>query len=59
MPSEFKRKQVDETLVGLIFAVFSLAVIFSWPFMGYVIKRVGRRNSMIYKSYLLGLGLRS
>jgi MFS family permease len=57
MPSEFKRKQVDETLVGLIFAVFSLAVIFGSPLMGYVIKRVGRRNPMIYGSYLLGASL--
>lgn len=57
MPSEFKRKQVDDTLVGLIFAVFSLAVIFGSPVMGYVIQRVGRRNPMIYGSYLLGASL--
>ena len=57
MPSEFQRKQVDETLVGFIFAIFSMPVIFGSPLMGSLIQRVGRRNPMIYGSYLLGISL--
>jgi MFS family permease len=37
LPSEFDRRNIDEVIVGLIFAVFSLAVIFGSPIMGYII----------------------
>ena len=54
MPIEIVKKEVDESVMGMIIGVFSLALILMAPFMGWIIERVGRRNPIIYGSFLLG-----
>jgi MFS family permease len=54
MPIEIVKKEVDESVMGMIIGVFSLALILMAPFMGWIIERVGRRYPIIYGSFLLG-----
>ncbi len=50
-------REIDEVVIGIIFAVFSVVVIFGSPCMGYVIKRVGRRKPIIFGCYCVALSL--
>lgn len=55
MPIEIVKKGVDESVMGWIIGVFSLALILMAPVMGWIIERVGRRNPIIFGSFLLGV----
>jgi MFS family permease len=56
MPVVCIQKGVDEVMIGSIFAVFSISVIFGSPCMGFVIQRVGRRIPIIGGCYVLAIG---
>jgi len=43
LPFEFEKKGINQSMIGYIFAIYSLAVIFSSPFIGKMISRYGRR----------------
>ncbi len=55
MPIEIVKKGVDESVVGWIIGVYSLASIIVAPVMSWIIQRVGRRNPIIFGSFLLGI----
>ena len=55
MPIEIVKKGVDESVVGWIIGVYSLASIIVAPVMSWIIQRVGRRNPIIFGSFLLGV----
>ncbi len=57
MPVVLVEREIDEVVIGIIFAVFSVVVIFGSPCMGYVIKRVGRRKPIIFGCYCVALSL--
>ncbi len=43
LPFEFEKKSIDQSLVGYIFSIYSVAVIISSPLIGKMIKNRGRR----------------
>ena len=44
LPIEFERKGVPEAYVGMIFAIFSIGIIFCSPVVGKVYNRIGHKN---------------
>ena len=55
LPFEFERKGVDSSLMGYIFAIYSLAVILVSPMIGKLIKKFGRRNLITFGIFLMGI----
>lgn len=54
LPFEFERKGVDLTLMGYIFSIYSVAVIFCSPLIGKLISKMGRRNLIMFGVFLMG-----
>ena len=50
LPLEFERKGIEGAYVGLVFALYSVAVIFVSPLVGKVVDSLGHKN-------LLSLGI--
>ena len=44
LPLEFKEKGISGEMIGLMFAIYSIAVIICSPFVGNTIKYVGNTN---------------
>ena len=55
LPFEFARKGVDLTLMGYIFSIYSVAVIFCSPIIGKLISVLGRRNLIMFGVFLMGI----
>lgn len=54
LPFEFKKKGIDQTWIGYIFAIYSIAVILCSPVVGSMIAVLGRRNLIIAGLLLMG-----
>ena len=54
LPFEFKKKGIDQGWIGYIFAIYSLAVIFCSPLVGYLMNWIGRRNVIVSGMVLMG-----
>ena len=57
LPFEFERKLLDSSLMGYVFAIYSVAVILFSPLIGMFIARFGRRNIINFGVILMGLSL--
>jgi len=55
MPAEFKRLNIDQFWIGLLFAIYSMATIFLGPFMDKLYPIIGRRKPIIIGNLLLGV----
>jgi MFS family permease len=55
MPIEIVKAGVDESVMGWIIGVYSLALITVSPFMNFIIDRVGRRYPIIFGTLMLGI----
>jgi MFS family permease len=55
LPFEFEKKSISQSLIGYIFAVYSLAVIVSSPIIGYLIAHIGRRPLIRLGVLLMGV----
>ncbi len=55
LPLEFDRKGISTTMVGFIFAIYSLAIILSSPFVGAAIHRFG--TNKLINGGLFSMGL--
>ena len=54
LPFEFDKKNISQSLIGYIFAIYSLAVIVSSPILGYLIAHIGRRPLIRLGVFLMG-----
>ena len=54
LPFEFKAKEIDQTWIGYIFAIYSVAVVMCSPMVGKMIAILGRRNLIVFGMLLMG-----
>jgi DHA1 family multidrug resistance protein-like MFS transporter len=54
LPFEFKAKDIDQTWIGYIFAIYSVAVVMCSPMVGKMIAILGRRNLIVFGMLLMG-----
>jgi DHA1 family multidrug resistance protein-like MFS transporter len=54
LPFEFKRKEIDQSWIGYIFSIYSVAVIFCSPLVGKMMPIFGRRNLVVFGMFLMG-----
>lgn len=54
LPFEFKRKEIDQSWIGYIFSIYSVAVIFCSPLVGRMMPIFGRRNLVTFGMFLMG-----
>jgi MFS family permease len=54
LPFEFQRKGIDETWMGYIFSIYSVAVILCSPMVGKMIGYLGRRNLIVFGMTMMG-----
>ena len=54
LPFEFKKKEIDQTWIGYIFAIYSVAVVMCSPLVGKMIAILGRRNLIVFGMLLMG-----
>jgi len=54
LPFEFKQKGIDQTWIGYIFSIYSVAVIICSPIVGKMISIIGRRNLIVFGVCLMG-----
>lgn len=55
LPFEFEKKNINQSFIGYIFAIYSVAVIFSSPFIGKLISKKGRRPIILLGVSLMGI----
>ena len=55
LPFQFEQKGLSQSLIGYIFAVYSIAVIFCSPLVGMVIPKIGRRNLIQIGTLMQGI----
>ena len=55
LPFEFERKSIDQTWIGYIFSMYSLAVIVTSPMVGTMMSIMGRRTLIISGLLLMGI----
>ena len=55
LPLEFERKGIHGSYVGLIFALYSVAVIFVSPIVGSVVDKVGHKNLLSFGIGFMGI----
>ena len=53
LPFEFKRKNIDQSWIGYIFSIYSVAVIFCSPLVGKMMPIFGRRNLVTFGMFLM------
>jgi len=54
LPFEFQSKDIDQTWIGYIFAIYSVAVVMCSPMVGKMIAILGRRNLIVFGMLLMG-----
>ena len=55
LPLEFMQKGISSEMIGLIFAIYSVAVIVCSPMVGSAVKYVGKRNMIAAGIGIMGL----
>lgn len=54
LPFSFKKKEIDQSWIGYIFSIYSVAVIVCSPMVGKMISFTGRRNLIMYGLVMMG-----
>lgn len=55
LPFEVSKKGASQSLMGYIFAIYSVAVIIASPLVGMLIKSMGRRSLILIGVLLMGI----
>lgn len=54
MPLLFKKRGIEETVIGYVIGIYSLSMIIISPLMGSIINKIGRRKPILIGALLMG-----
>ena len=57
LPSNFEKKDISGTMIGVVQGAFSIAYMIFAPLFGFIVDRVGHRNMMVIGLILMSLSV--